>query len=167
MEARISGPRTDAEGLTELEPLWTELHRHHRDVSVYRDLVGDLAFSWARRLELYRGVLAGGGAYLTAYDAADSLVGYAMLDFTPGADDTFVVEGGIAEVVTLVVAPSRRSGGIGRGLLEAAERVARERGLDTVKIAVMSGNDRAQRFYESAGYGVAEHVLYRRVRDSR
>jgi ribosomal protein S18 acetylase RimI-like enzyme len=166
MEARISGLRTDADGLAELEPLWTELHRHHRDVSLYRDLVDDVALSWARRLELYRGVLAGGGAYLTAHDAAGELIGYAMIEFAPGADDTFVVEGGIAEVVTLVVAPSRRSGGVGRGLLEAAEHAARERGIDTVKIAVMSGNDRAQQFYEAAGYSVAEHVLYRRVRAS-
>jgi ribosomal protein S18 acetylase RimI-like enzyme len=46
---------------------------------------------------------------------------------------------------------------------EGLEEIAREHGFDTVKIAVMSGNVRAQRFYEANGYGVAEHVLYRRL----
>jgi ribosomal protein S18 acetylase RimI-like enzyme len=78
-------------------------------------------------------------------------------------DDTFDVTGGLAEVVTLVVSPGHRSDGVGRALLQAAEEIARARGFDTMKIAVMSGNARAQRFYEANGYAVAEHVLYRRL----
>jgi ribosomal protein S18 acetylase RimI-like enzyme len=67
--------------------------------------------------------------------------------------------------VTLVVAADQRSAGVGAALLRAAENIARDRGFDTVKIAVMSGNARAQLFYEANGYSVGEHLLYQRLGD--
>ncbi|MGH2928305.1 MAG: GNAT family N-acetyltransferase, partial [Solirubrobacteraceae bacterium] len=154
--------RTDGEGLAELEPLWTELHAHHREVAEHRDLVADPTASWAARLRLYRRLLAEGGAYVTATRDGRA-IGYAMIGLEEGDDDTFAVTGGVAEVVTLVVAGRERGSGVGAALLAAAEEIARSRGFDTVKIAVMSGNDRAERFYASHGYGVAERVLYRRL----
>jgi ribosomal protein S18 acetylase RimI-like enzyme len=159
----ISAPLTDPEGLAELWPLWQELHRHHRHVSDYQPRVGDLESSWASRLRWYRRLLGDGASYMTATDDDGHLVGYAMVAVEEGRDDTFDIQGGIAEVVTLVVAGEHRSGGVGRALLSAAEKVARDHGFDTVKIAMMSGNDRAQKFYEASGYAVAEHVLYRRL----
>jgi len=86
-----------------------------------------------------------------------------MVAVHSGPDDTFEVVSGLAEVVTLVVSPGHRSGGVGPALLGATEQIAGDHGFDTVKIAVMSGNARALRFYEANGYGVAEHVLYRRL----
>jgi len=166
MPGRISDARTDVGGLAELEPLWIELHRHHRDVSRYRELVEDLGASWERRLDWYRRLLRQGGCYLTVRDDRDRdrVVGYAMLALEDGPDDTFATTGGIAEIVTLVVSGEHRSAGVGRALLSAAERAALARGIDTVKIAVMAGNERAHAFYEGHGYEIGEHVLYRRLR---
>jgi ribosomal protein S18 acetylase RimI-like enzyme len=161
--ARVSGPRTDAAGLAELEPLWAELHRHHLEVSFYRGLVEDLELSWARRREWYAHLLARGACFVTATDAESRLVGYAMVAFENGPDDTFAVCRGTVEVVTLVVSADRRSAGVGSELLRAVEAIARDRRFDAVKIAVMSGNALAQGFYEAHGYSVAEHVLYRRL----
>jgi hypothetical protein len=45
----------------------------------------------------------------------------------------------------------------------AAYIVARDGGTDTVRIAVMAGNARAELFSESQGHAVAEHLLYRRL----
>lgn len=163
VEARISEPRTDPEGLADLEPLWIELHRHHLEVSEYRALVEDPRSSWARRLRWYRQILAEGGSYLTVEDQRGRVIGYAMVATADGPDDTFEVRGGVAEVVTLIVASDLRSSGLGRALLSAAEDIARNRGYDTVRIAVMSGNSRAQSFYAARGYSVAEHVLLRRL----
>ncbi len=165
MAVHISNPRTDVDGLAELAPLWEELHRHHRDVSEYQGLVQDVGSSWARRLHCYRRLLAEGVSYVTAMDGDGRLIGYTIVGVADGPDDTFDVSGGIAEVVTLVVTDGQRSLGVGRALLDAAEGIARGHGFDTVKIAVMSGNTRAQKFYETNGYSVAEHVLYRRLRD--
>jgi GNAT superfamily N-acetyltransferase len=163
MEAQISDPRTDADGLDDLAPLWRELHRHHREVSGYGPLVEDLDASWASRRRWYRALLAQGASYLTATDPDGGLIGYAMVALNHGPDDTFEVMGGVAEVVSLAVTQDRRSAGVGRALLAAAERIARDHGFDTVKIAVMSGNARALAFYETNGYSVGEHVLYRRL----
>ena len=44
---------------------------------------------------------------------------------------------------------ARRSTGVSRALLRAAEAIAQESQIETVKIAVMSGNARAQDFYEA------------------
>ena len=164
MSARISAPRTDVAGLEELEPLWKQLHVHHREVSRYGRLVEDLGVSWARRLRWYRQLLNEGGVYLTATDDSE-LVGYAMLTFADGPDDTFVSANGIPELVTLVIDQAHRSAGLGRELLAAAEQAVRDRGFDTLKIAVMAGNTRAQGFYEAAGYEVAELLLYRNFGD--
>jgi ribosomal protein S18 acetylase RimI-like enzyme len=87
-----------------------------------------------------------------------------MVGIEDGPDDTFNVDRGTAEVVTLVVSPGQRSAGVGQALLRAAEDIARRRGSDAIKVAVMSGNARAQQFYTARGYVIAEHVLYRRLR---
>jgi ribosomal protein S18 acetylase RimI-like enzyme len=158
----ISDPRSDLKALGDLATLWAELHAHHREVAVYPALVRDIELSWERRLGWYHRLLADGGSYLTATDDEGRLIGYAMVAVQDGPDDTFDVKGGIAEVVTLVVARSQRSAGVGRALLAAAEQIARDRGFDTVKIAVMSGNTRAQEFYEKNGYSAGEQLLYRR-----
>jgi ribosomal protein S18 acetylase RimI-like enzyme len=162
MTVQLSQPRTDPAGLEDLRPLWTELHRHHRAVADYRDLVEDDDASWRRRRAWYERLLDEGAAYIVALDD-ERPVGYAMITLTPGPDDTFAAHGGIAEVVTLVVSQGRRGAGIGRALLHGAEEFARGRGIDVVRIAVMSGNARAAEFYESQGYAVAEHLLYRRI----
>lgn len=165
MTLSISSPRDDVEGLLDLAPLWEELHRHHLRVSEYRGLVQDLGCSWASRLRWYRQLLTEGASYVTATDDEGRVIGYVMVGLEDGPDDTFDVQGGTAEVVTLVVTRDQRSAGLGRKLLGAAEDIARDRGFDTVKIAVMSGNARAQKFYETNGYAVAERVLYRRLGD--
>jgi GNAT superfamily N-acetyltransferase len=85
-----------------------------------------------------------------------------MASAAPG-DDTFLVRGGIIEVVSLVVAQRARGEGIGRQLMRAAEQLASNRGFDTIRVAVMAGNDRAGEFYGSLGYSPAEHVLLRAI----
>lgn len=165
MAIQVSEPRTDVQGLNDLAPLWEELHRHHLEVAAYHGLVRDPRLSWTRRLDWYRRLVTEGGSYITATSDGDRLIGYAMVALDPGPDDTFDVSGGIAEVVTLIVTRGHRSQGVGRALLGAAERIARDHGFDTVKIAVMNGNRPAQEFYEASGYSLGEQLLYRRVTD--
>jgi len=162
MGIRLTEPSSDPAGLDDLAPLWMELHAHHREVASYSDLVEDLDASWQRRRSWYRRLLDEGAAYIVARND-DGPAGYAMVSLALGPDDTFAARGGIAEVVTLVVARRHRGSGVGRALLGAAEALATGRGADVVRIAVMAGNARAEGFYESQGYAVAEHLLYRRL----
>ncbi len=160
---RIKGPLTTLLGLRQLRPLWIELHLHHRDVAQYTNLVQDIDASWRSRLRLYEGLLEQGAFYFVARDAHQTPVGYAFCGVTVGDDDTFLVQGGIAELVTLVVARDLRGKGIGAHLVTAVESVVAMRGIDTMKIAVMEGNEGAARFYADAGYQTAERVMYRRL----
>jgi ribosomal protein S18 acetylase RimI-like enzyme len=155
----IEGPSVSSAGLDELQPLWLALHRHHLTVARYRHLVQDVQHSWQERRRWYGELLADGGAYFVAREG-DTAVGYAMTQATLGADDTFEVRGGIVEIVTLVVAESMRSRGAGRDLMAAVRDYAARIGIDTLKVAVMVGNQRAQAFYSKAGFEPAEEVWY-------
>ena len=47
--------------------------------------------------------------------------------------------------------------------MAAMESFISELGGDVVKVAVMAGNHRAARFYESLGFSEGEQVLYRHL----
>jgi len=64
-------------------------------------------------------------------------------------DDDLQVGG---EIWALYVDPSRWGGGIGRRLITAGCAHLRSRGYDMAALWVLSGNDRARRFYESVGW---------------
>jgi ribosomal protein S18 acetylase RimI-like enzyme len=155
----IDGPLVSSERLDELKPLWLELHAHHLAVAEYRNLVSDLEQSWQWRRAWYEQLISEHGSFFIARDAGLAL-GYAMTYTTVGPDDTFAVQGGTVEIVSLVVAGSRRGRGIGSALLTAVHESALARGLDTLKVAVMVGNERALEFYVGAGFSAAEEVLY-------
>ncbi len=57
----------------------------------------------------------------------------------------------------LAVLPEYRGQGIGRTLLAAIERKARERGCSKVTLEVQENNTRARRVYEAAGFA---HAVY-------
>jgi ribosomal protein S18 acetylase RimI-like enzyme len=145
--------------LDEVKPLWLCLHAHHLAVADYRNLVSDLEQSWQWRRAWYEQLISDHGSFFIACDAGPAL-GYAMTYTTVGPDDTFAVEGGTVEIVSLVVAASRRGSGVGSQLLAAVHESALARGIDTLKVAVMVGNERALEFYMRAGFSAAEEVLY-------
>ena len=164
---RIDGPHDSIAGLDELGPLYQELHAAHLNVSSYRPLVRDATTSWARRRALYAEALRDRGAsYFVARGPAGDALGYAFVLPTIRPDDTFETRG-VLELVSLVVAAERRGQGVGRQLVAAVEDHARSIGADTVKVAVMAGNDRAKGLYIGLGYQPGEVVLLKRVDESR
>jgi ribosomal protein S18 acetylase RimI-like enzyme len=56
------------------------------------------------------------------------------------------------EVYTIYVHPQHWGSGVGRELIRAGEQRLRELGYARVVLWVLDGNERAQRFYESAGW---------------
>jgi ribosomal protein S18 acetylase RimI-like enzyme len=61
----------------------------------------------------------------------------------------------LVNVHDLAVLPEYRGRGIGRALLRAVERVARERGCAKLTLEVQENNRKARRVYETAGFAQA------------
>jgi ribosomal protein S18 acetylase RimI-like enzyme len=63
-----------------------------------------------------------------------------------------------AHISNLVVHPSYRKRGIGRGLMVAVENAARHRAFFVITIGVDRGNDYARRLYERRGYTFVKDI---------
>ncbi len=149
-----------ADRLSELEPLWRSLHRHHRTVADLPVLADD-DLSWERRRDGYRALLKRGDAFVLLAHAGDDPAGYAVVKIRPGDDDTWPVGAHLAELISLAVAPDARGRGLGTALMDAVDAELERRGVRDLEVAVMAGNDRARRFYERRGLRVGELLLYR------
>jgi ribosomal protein S18 acetylase RimI-like enzyme len=149
-----------ADRLSELEPLWRSLHRHHRSVADLRVLADD-DLSWERRRDGYRALLEGSDAFVLLARAGEVPAGYAVVKIRPGDDDTWPVGAHLAELISLAVAPDARGRGLGTALMDAVDAELERRGVRDLEVAVMAGNDRARRFYERRGLRVGEVLLYR------
>ena len=78
--------------------------------------------------------------------------GFALI---AGTDDGFILcraIGGEAEVLTLAVAPAVRRNGVGRALVEAAAKMAAEKGAETFFLEVAEDNAAAIALYQSTGF---------------
>ncbi len=159
----IVGQDHGTNGVDEVRPLWDALREHHADVSLYRALNTDIVQAWDLRRAWYLRVLRDGGVIVKARADSD-LVGYAVASCEEGPDDTFDVGSGVAEIISLMVARDARGEGVGSSMISAVEAWALSRGLGSLRVAVMSGNDRAVRFYEEHEFEEAEQVFYRRLR---
>jgi ribosomal protein S18 acetylase RimI-like enzyme len=75
------------------------------------------------------------------------------------ADDSQLADGRTrAHISNLVVHPSYRRRGIGKGLMVAVEGAARRRGYGAITIGVDRGNNYARALYERRGYRFVKDV---------
>jgi GNAT superfamily N-acetyltransferase len=151
--------RLSAEGVAAVEPLYRELHRHHREIARV-PLVEDPDLSWARRRQWYAEKLAAGAVLLLA-EAGPTPVGYALLELHRGPDDTWPVGERYAELVSLVVSRDRRGQGIGGRLMAAVDAELEQAGVVDLAVGVLAGNEEAVRFYAGHGLAVGELVMWR------
>jgi GNAT superfamily N-acetyltransferase len=106
------------------------------------------AFDVAARQQLWREGLArtprrGSATFVAVVD--DDVVGFA----TVGASHS---EEGAGELYAIYVHPSRWGDGAGRALIASAEQSLRESGFPSALLWVLEGNERAERFYDAAGW---------------
>jgi ribosomal protein S18 acetylase RimI-like enzyme len=148
------------ERIDTLESLWLALHRHHREVSAV-PVQADDRLSWELCRANYRRHIEVGDGFLVIADRRAATVGYAMVLLRRGPDDTYPFTGRFAEVLTLVVSPDERGGGIGGALLDVVDAELAHRGITDQVIAVMAGNLAAQRLYERRGFVPGEIILFR------
>ncbi len=96
---------------------------------------------------------------LVAEDSESELVGYAI--FYP-TFSTFVGKPGLW-LEDIFVRESHRGRGVGRSLLRAVARAARERGAGRLEWSVLGWNRRAIDFYEKSGATILEEWSIARV----
>lgn len=88
---------------------------------------------------------------LVAVDDNNRLLGYAFCIFQQYLNNTIMTDIKTLYIDDLCVDEACRGQHIGRALYEAVLAYAREHGCYNVTLNVWSGNDNAQRFYESCG----------------
>lgn len=88
---------------------------------------------------------------LVAVDENNRLLGYAFCIFQQYLNNTIMTDIKTLYIDDLCVDEACRGQHIGRSLYEAVLDYAREHGCYNVTLNVWSGNDNAQRFYESCG----------------
>lgn len=92
----------------------------------------------------FRTLLRSESAQVVVADAADGMLGYALVLFRHGA--------GVARLYSLAIAPGARGLGLGAGLLEQAERSAQARNCRALRLEVRIDNAPAIGLYERRGY---------------
>jgi ribosomal protein S18 acetylase RimI-like enzyme len=135
--------RTDASDIDEMVELWVALaedQRAHGSHLLGRESVETIRRSIGQHVVGDRAFVARAG---------DAIVGFVTFGLE---DDAYRRDVSRGFVENLYVAPSHRDDGIGAELLERAERVLADQGVDVVALEAMAANDDARRFYERAGY---------------
>ena len=92
----------------------------------------------------------GESALFVAEDPDGEAVGFVQL--YPAFSSTDAAPGPLWLLNDLYVVEERRRNGVGRALLERAERLARESGAVGLTLSTAVDNLRAQRLYEAMGY---------------
>ncbi|WP_158056562.1 GNAT family N-acetyltransferase [Halorussus halophilus] len=77
------------------------------------------------------------------------LVGFITFSVESGTYAQDVTRGIVSNVY---VEPGHRDAGVGTELLESAEAILRDRGVDALALEVMADNDASRRFYRRHGY---------------
>ncbi|MBR7677783.1 GNAT family N-acetyltransferase [Streptomyces daliensis] len=108
--------------------------------------------SAVRRREIFAATL-GRVSNLVAEDAAGTVTGWAAVGpYRQGTGAGATAADDDAELYAVYVRPELIGTGTGRALMDAALERARARGFRRMLLWVVTGNARARRFYERAGF---------------
>jgi ribosomal protein S18 acetylase RimI-like enzyme len=101
---------------------------------------------------------------LLAESAVGAAVGYAVMRVVDWPGHVFARPRRIALVDQISVSAQHRRLGVGRALMEAAERLALEEECTAIDLEVRAFNGEAIRFYEALGFRQTTHRLSRSLR---
>ena len=129
--------------------LMAEVHRLHLDQlpSLFRETEGPVCGrDYLQRLIDDERV----GLFVAELDGA--VVGFVNVALREAPDIPIVVPRCYAHISDVVVGQDMRRAGIGRALMDRADRWARDQGATAVELTVYEFNDGARAFYRALGY---------------
>jgi len=144
--------------LASIAALFEELDALHRDRLPDRFAARATA---ARSDDSLRALIRGATGALLLADAGGDVVGVIHLALRDTPAMPMFIPRRLAVVEDLVVAAGARRRGIGRALMAAADRWARDRGAASVELTVYDVNHEATAFYRALGCEVLSHRLTR------
>lgn len=131
------------EDRTRIVDLYLALRDHHRALQPANPRYLVPRSGWERTIDR---AMANDEAKVIVAEEDGVIVGFMKLAFVEKP------WGKSCEVETLVIDDPRRSLGIGRRLMDEAERIARDSGAAGVRVDVLFENESAREFYERLGY---------------
>jgi len=99
------------------------------------------------------------GRTIRVAEADGEVVGAVSVTLVDTPDDPNKTPRRRALVEDLVVDAAHRLCGVGRALMETAKEWCRKRGAEQIVLTVWAGNEAAEAFYRSLGYGRVSQVL--------
>lgn len=131
---------------------WESIQKLNNDVFVSDSKNdSDLDLEWpfsTEGINYYKKVASGEKGYCLIAEKEGVPVGYvAAVKTVVGYRKSSYVE-----VDNIGVSPEYRSQGIGKKLMEAAENIAREQGIDKIFLSAYVGNKRGISFYKDLGF---------------
>lgn len=116
-----------------------------------------------RSVGFIAGILDDANATILTAEEGGAVVGLAYVVEVSAGSGPGAVPDRYAYVRDLVVHERHRGGGIGRALMQAVHRWARERGLDQVRLMVWEFNQPALAFYQALGYDTLNRNMVKRL----
>jgi len=104
-----------------------------------------------------------GEAEILVAEADGRVVGWIGVVTRYTSDDLLERHRRFAYITDLIVLEAHRRRGLGRRLLEAAERYAASQGDRRLRVGVLAANDHAHRVYAKAGYRDYEVILEKEI----
>jgi ribosomal protein S18 acetylase RimI-like enzyme len=118
----------------------------------------------ARPKEYVRSIITNENAILMVAQSEEEIVGLVKVDVRQAPDIPLMVPRRYATIGTLVVRRRYRRLGVGRALMEAAQRWAQGQGASEVELTVWEFNTAAIDFYEELGYETVNRTMWRALR---
>ena len=130
----------------------TTSFQHAPNVFTHPSRIGSDEKFWKDQLEINNSIV-----YVAKFEG--TVIGFITAKITQNLDVSFLSTNKICRIGTIVVSENHQSKGIGKMLMEYAEKWAKDAGALEIRLEVMEFNKSGQRFYETLGYDIQSRIL--------
>ncbi len=138
----------------------TTSFQHAPNVFTHPSRIGSDEKFWKDQLEINNSIV-----YVAKFEG--TVIGFITAKITQNLDVSFLSTNKICRIGTIVVSENHQSKGIGKMLMEYAEKWAKDAGALEIRLEVMEFNKSGQRFYETLGYDIQSRILAKPIAQQR